>query len=240
MIRLKQSLRFRDVGSIKSPLRPDPGLVIHKSFPNGNSFRMRFFRHGIAEFTLLLAILPGLCFSEPTQIPAPKKSEYRVAIHCSLKVLQLWKNTELFREYPIETGKGGLVKKSSGDHRTPIGDYEVAWMASRNSKKGDRIMDNRSYCKGNRFTNSETGSSLERLWADCYGGDQAAVISLNYPNEKDALRGYTGECLHIHGDKRLLDRGMLSKSYGCIHMFPTDAEELYQFVSVGTPVKILP
>jgi len=51
--------------------------------------------------------------------------------------------------------------------------------------------------------------------------------------------GYTGTCIHIHADKHLVD-GALTKSYGCIHMFPKDAIELYEMVDVGTPVKILP
>jgi hypothetical protein len=177
--------------------------------------------------------------AEPAQTPAPQSSEYRIAIHCSLKVLQLWRNAELIRDYPVEVGMGGLAKRVNGDHRTPVGDYEVSWMASRNSSKGHRIVEKRSWCKGNSFVNASTGPSLEKLWAEPYGGDEATVISINYPNEKDKIRGFTGECIHIHADKRH-EKGILKKSYGCIHMYPPDARELYEFVQVGTPVKILP
>lgn len=162
-----------------------------------------------------------------------------MAIHCSLKVLQLWHYTELIREYPVEVGKGGLAKRVGGDHRTPVGDYEISWIASRNSMKGHRIIDQRSWCKGNAFVDASTGPALEKLWAEPYGGDEATVISINYPNEKDKARGFTGECIHIHADKRH-ENGILKKSYGCIHMFPQDARELYEAVQVGTPVKILP
>jgi murein L,D-transpeptidase YafK len=139
----------------------------------------------------------------------------------------------------VETGKGGLGKKRSGDHATPIGEYEVSWMDSRNSPKGHKIIENKSWCTGNKFVYASSGSSLEKLWAECYGGDEATVISINYPNSKDRLKGFTGECIHIHADKRLED-GKLKKSYGCIHMFPKNAIELYELVDVGTPVKILP
>ena len=44
----------------------------------------------------------------------------------------------MIREYPIETGLGGVGKKRGGDHRTPVGDYEISWIASRNSLKGYR------------------------------------------------------------------------------------------------------
>jgi hypothetical protein len=177
--------------------------------------------------------------AEPVQTPPPQHSEYRIAIHCSLKVLQVWRKTELIRDYPIEVGMGGLGKRLNGDHRTPVGDYEVSWMASRSSSKGHRIVDKRSWCKGNSFFDGPTGPSLEKLWAEPYGGDEATVISINYPNEKDKTRGFTGECIHIHADKRH-ENGILKKSYGCIHMYPADAKELYELVQVGTPVKILP
>jgi len=186
---------------------------------------------------LVLSVIPA--WAEPPEISAPTHAEYRIAIHCGRKVLQLWRYTELVREYPIETGKGGLGKQRGGDHRTPIGDYEISWMASRNPDKGHRIVDERSWCRGNKFLDAGTGPSLEKLWSEPYGGDEAAVMSINYPNAKELKKGYTGECIHIHSDKRAQD-GILLKSYGCIHMFPKDANELYEVVDVGTPVKILP
>lgn len=187
---------------------------------------------------LLMAV--GTVFAgEPPQVPEPKHAEYRIAIHCSRDVLQLWRHADLIREYPIGIGKGGIAKQRSGDHRTPVGDYEISWMASRTSDKGHRIVNNRSWCKGNSFVDAPTGPALEKLWSEPYGGDEAAVLSINYPNVKDRGRGFTGDCIHIHSDKRNQD-GMLKKSYGCIHMFPADANELYQMVDVGTPVKIMP
>jgi len=84
-----------------------------------------------------------------------------------------------------------------------------------------------------------SGPALEKLWADGYGGEQATVMCINYPNEKEQRMGYTGSCIHIHADKRH-ENGVQKKSYGCIHMFPKDAIDLYDMVNVGTPVKILP
>jgi len=192
----------------------------------------------VAGLTLLLA-WNAAAADGPLQLPVPKNSEYRIAIHCSLKVLQLWRHAELIREYPVDVGMHGLGKQRSGDHRTPIGDYEVSWMAARSSKKGHRIVENRSWCTNNAFVDATSGPALEKLWSEPYGGDEAAVISINYPNAKDRLRGFTGDCIHIHSDKRH-DQGVLKKSYGCVHMFPADAKELYEMVEVGTPVKILP
>lgn len=188
-------------------------------------------------FALLAAAVPSV--AAPPQLPSPKQAEYRIAIHCSLNVLQLWRHDQLVKEYPIETGKGGVGKQRSGDHRTPVGDYEVSWMACRDGAKGHKIIDRRSWCKGNCFIDAATGPALEKLWTDSYGGDEAAVISVNYPNIKDSQKGFTGDCIHIHANKRIFD-GMMGKSYGCIHMYPKDAQELYDMVDVGTPVKMLP
>jgi len=187
----------------------------------------------------LVALLACPAAGQPAQEPPPKGAPYRIAIHCSLKVLQLWRNDALVREFPIECGKGGVGKQRGGDHKTPVGDYEISWIASRNSPKGHRIVDNKSWCSENRFYHGATGPPLEKLWTNSYGGDQATVLSINYPNAKEQKMGYTGTCIHIHADKHLVE-GALKKSYGCIHMFPRDAMELYEIVDVGTPVKILP
>lgn len=194
-----------------------------------------------SKLVLLLALLAIAlpAAAEPPQLPTLKQAEYRIAIHSALNVLQLWRYEQLVREYPIETGKGGIGKQRSGDHRTPVGDYEVSWMASRDGSKGHKIIDQRSWCRGNCFIDASTGPPLEKLWTDSYGGDEAAVISINYPNMKDQQRGFTGDCIHIHACKRTRD-GMMGKSYGCIHMYPKDAMELYNIVEVGTPVKMLP
>ncbi|MEJ2718720.1 MAG: L,D-transpeptidase, partial [Deltaproteobacteria bacterium] len=140
---------------------------------------------------------------------------------------------------PIESGIGGVCKRRSGYHRNTVGDNEISRMASRNSAKGHRIIDKKSWCKENRFIYATTGPPLEKLWTESYGGEQATVMSINYPNLKDARRGCTGDCIHIHACKSLKN-GALTKSYGCIHMFPKDAAELYEFVDVGVPVKIIP
>ncbi len=173
------------------------------------------------------------------QLPAPKHSEYRIAVHCALGILQVWRSIDLVREYPVETGRGGLGKRRTYDHKTPLGDYEVTWMASRVSPKGHRIVEDKSWCNENSFVYADSGPPLERLSAQCYGGNEATVISISYPNAKDRLKGYTGCCIHIHADRRL-DNGALKKSFGCIHMFPDNAKELYEIVDIGTPVKILP
>ncbi len=202
-------------------------------------------RQGLQHVRAVLAAIPILVLAAshaPSDDSFPRSegpARVRIAIHCARGLLQVWLGPHLIREYPIETGKGGIHKRRSGDHRTPIGEYEIAWMASRHSPKGYRIVDGRSWCRDNKFIDAATGPPLEKLWSASYGADEASIMSLNYPNEKDRGRGFTGDCIHIHSDKHLVD-GALTKSFGCIHMFPQDAKELYDLVSVGTPVKIFP
>jgi lipoprotein-anchoring transpeptidase ErfK/SrfK len=207
-------------------------------------------RHDLVSIFLAQKLIPGslaillvfnatFSLAEPQQSIEPKLSSFFIAIHCSKNILQLWHETDLIREYPIETGKGGLGKRQSGDHKTPVGDYEIAWMASKPIKKGHLVIEHKSWCKDNKFLIANNGPPLEKLWADPYGGDQATIMNINYPNRKETSLGYTGDCIHIHGDRRH-ESGSLKKSYGCIHMYPDDAKDLYNAVEVGTPVKILP
>ncbi len=153
--------------------------------------------HIFATVAVALFFTSAASHGEPLQIPQPKQADFYIAIHCSLNLLQLWRSGELVREYPVETGKGGLGKKTSGDHKTPIGDYEISWTASKISRKGHKIIDSVSWCKGNKFVHSPTGPSLEKLWAQPYGGDEATIMSINYPNEKETGTGIYGG-LHPH------------------------------------------
>lgn len=80
---------------------------------------------------------------------------------------------------------------------------------------------------------------MEKLWTKSYGGEEATVMSINYPNAIDRARGRTGDCIHIHSEKKISE-GPLSESYGCIHLYTEHARELYEIVDVRTAVKILP
>jgi lipoprotein-anchoring transpeptidase ErfK/SrfK len=200
---------------------------------------MKDYNLHVKALVFMFLVMMPFQWSRPAHCSESGAPVITVAIHCSLNLLQVWNGSTLIKEYPVETGKGGLGKKSSGDHKTPIGDYKISWMASKHSDKGSKIVDNRSWCLRNEFVDAASGPPLEKLWAEPYGGDEATVMSINYPNEADLAKGYTGDCIHIHADKRH-DDGVLKKSYGCIHMFPKDAKELYDMVEVGTPVKMLP
>ncbi len=92
----------------------------------------------------LVLLVASPCFASESSAVSDAPPRLRIVIHCSRNLLQVWLGAQLMKEYPIETGKGGTHKKRSGDHRTPIGEYEISWMASRHCPKGHTIIDGRS------------------------------------------------------------------------------------------------
>ena len=81
----------------------------------------------------------------------------------------------------------------------------------------------------------------ERLWTDAYGGKDAYVMALNYPNKEDRAAGSTGSCIEIHASSNLEKTGF--KNYtgtlGCIAMYPLEVKRVYEFVNPGTHVRIV-
>ncbi|MBN1574586.1 MAG: L,D-transpeptidase [Deltaproteobacteria bacterium] len=157
------------------------------------------------------------------------------------KRLYIYEGERLKFDFPCETGIGGMGKTREGDRKTPVGRYMIIWMASKrgdNEREGtQKIIDGITWCEDSKIYYGPEGPADERLWTDAYGGDDAAVMGLDYPNEADKGRGYTGDCIEIHATKRLKN-GRLTPSGGCIKMFCEDALFLYNHVEVNTPVVI--
>jgi hypothetical protein len=157
------------------------------------------------------------------------------------KRLYLYEGETLKFDFPCETGINGMGKTREGDKKTPVGRYRIIWMAS---KKGDNnregtyeIVNGITWCEESKIYYGPEGPADEKLWTDAYGGDDAVVMGLNYPNEEDIRRGYTGDCIEIHATKRLKN-GRLTRSAGCIKMYCDDALTLYNYVELFTPVVI--
>jgi murein L,D-transpeptidase YafK len=164
-----------------------------------------------------------------------------IEVHPSRFSLEL-KNSQntILQTFPIGLGKNGMGKTQSGDNKTPVGTYKILWKASRfwESDGGYPIIDEKAFCgPGNIFTDDpEIGFDDERLWTDSYGGPEAVVMCLDYPNVSDVLNGYTGCAIEIHATQ-LGGIGEYS-SAGCVRMLPKDARDLYNCVEEGTTVII--
>jgi lipoprotein-anchoring transpeptidase ErfK/SrfK len=149
-------------------------------------------------------------------------------------------NHDLIKTYPVGLGLKGMEKTKSGDKKTPSGEYIILWKASRfwETDGGYPIVEGAAFCGPNNIftTDPNIGYSDEQLWTDAYGGDQAVVMCLNYPNPSDVAKGYTGDCIEIHAT--LLGGIGEFCSAGCIRMNPKDARELYHYVETRTKVHL--
>jgi murein L,D-transpeptidase YafK len=157
------------------------------------------------------------------------------------KRLYLYEGETPVLDFPCETGIRGMGKTKEGDKKTPVGKYKIIWMASKggnNDREGAReIIDGITWCDDSSIYYGPEGPAGERLWTDAYGGEDAVVMGLDYPNDDDIRRGYTGDCIEIHATKRLKNGG-LTPSAGCIKMYCGDALVLYNRVGLFTPVVI--
>jgi len=184
-------------------------------------------------------VLLILCFAFPRQ--ALGIEPFSVFIIDGEKTLYLYEGDTPLVSFPCETGLGGMGKSREGDKKPPVGRYTIIWMASKrgdNTRPGTHpIIDGRTWCEDSLLYYGPDGPPDERLWTDSYGGEDAAVMGLDYPNDEDVRAGRTGDCIEIHASANL-KIGRLTPSGGCIKLFASDALELYNRVSVGTPVII--
>ncbi|MCC7431298.1 L,D-transpeptidase [bacterium] len=158
-------------------------------------------------------------------------------------VLELRSEDKVLYSFPIKIGKNGLFKEKEGDKKTPVGIYKIIWKASVFQEDAPelrtyKIIPNQSFALWNEkkgvteFSRTE-GTKEEELWQDAYGGDEAVVFCLNYPNKKDKSEGKTGSCIEIHATKNF-DK----PSLGCVKLRCEEAKFLYGLVEVGTKVEI--
>lgn len=167
-----------------------------------------------------------------------EKAVRTVIVDGTNRKMYLLKHGIVEEVFPISIGAKGLGKRKMGDKKTPLGEYEISWMVSRHGNKGNRIIDGQTWCKNNTLYYGPSGPAGEKLWTGDYGGSEATVMGLNYPNEYDKKRGYTGSCIEIHSS-RFQKLEPLQPSAGCIRMYPDDALKLYNHVDIGTKVYVI-
>ncbi len=192
---------------------------------------------------LMLFIITGVILLMGLHVPAmaeENEGNY-IVVHGGSYLLRLYdKDGGMIKEYPIGIGQGGLGKTKTGDMKTPLGEYHITWKASRFAKTdgGYSIAEGAAFCGPNSSftTDPSVGYKSESLWTDGYGGKEAVVMCLDYPNAKDKAMGYTGGCIQIHAS--LLGGIGQKVSRGCVRMNPADARDLYLRVNVGTKVII--
>lgn len=205
-----------------------------KAFMNGviNKF---YFRSFFICFFLLSAIPSHICHAKKN-VTAEQKPI--VIADTAGKKLYLIRDGAIENIFSINIGKNGVNKTKEGDMKTPLGEYKIAWMVSRHGNKGKKIIDKKTWCKDSKLYYGSSGPEGEELWSEAYGGKDAAVMGLNYPNKKDLKNGYTGSCIEIHAGRHRKPEP-INTSAGCIKLYPDDALVLYNKVNVGTKIYIV-
>jgi len=201
-------------------------------------FALRLF----AAFLLLLCISPA---PEAPQDKTATLASQLSAIAGRLKLV-IWKSNytvTLYKgETPVKTyravfGKGYQDgdKQRMGDKRTPEGDFYICTM--NHSKRFYKFM-GLSYPG---LKHAEHGLQSRMISPAEYSLIKKATEARQPPPWETRLGGAVG----LHG--RMLDAGTAQQHYvganwtdGCIALDNADIEEIYNVVSLGTPVTILP
>jgi murein L,D-transpeptidase YafK len=209
---------------------------------------VRFRRNIYFALRLFAAFLPLLCISPAPE--APQKTATTLASQLSAIAGQLklviWKSNytvTLYKgETPVKTyravfGKGYQDgdKQRMGDKRTPEGDFYICTM--NHSKRFYKFM-GLSYPG---LKHAEYGLQSRMISPVEYSLIKKAIEARLQPPWETRLGGAVG----LHG--RMLDAGNAMQQFiganwtdGCIALDNADVDEIYNVVSLGTPVTILP
>ena len=69
---------------------------------------------------------------ESSVIDKDALSRLRHYVRESIKKMYLIEDDTIKLVFDVALGKGGLGKQKEGDHKTPLGDYKIKWLVSRN------------------------------------------------------------------------------------------------------------
>ena len=157
------------------------------------------------------------------QLPIDKP---RIVVYKKQRKLELYSNQKLLRTYRVALGFNPVPdKQREGDGATPEGDF---YIFVKNNKSAYYLS------LGISYPNAE---DAERGFRDGLINKTQRDDILEAIKRKTAPPQYTplGGLIYIHGNGAGKDW-----TWGCVALENADIKELYEAVSVGTPVKILP
>jgi murein L,D-transpeptidase YafK len=154
--------------------------------------------------------------------------EHRITVVKRSRQLNLLSGRELIRTYPIALGRNSEADKSvEGDEATPLGEF---YICAKNPRSRYFLSLCISYPNAE---DAERGLAAALISADEHAQILDAVNARRMPPQKTRLGGEI--CIHGHGD-----RGDPRGTRGCIALNDADMQDLYDRVSIGTPVIIVP
>jgi murein L,D-transpeptidase YafK len=167
--------------------------------------------------------------ARPTAEPQPLKSPLtapRILVKKSERQLLLFSGANLVRTYRIGLGLSPVGDKiRAGDHRTPEGDF---YIFTKNERSAFYLSLGVSYPN---VAHAERGLRAGLITRAQYD----AIIGANKGKKTPPQNTRLGGDIYIHGNGARSDW-----TWGCVALENEDIRELFDAVSVGTPVRIEP
>jgi murein L,D-transpeptidase YafK len=163
--------------------------------------------------------------SQPTPLQLPVEKP-RIVVYKRERKLEFYSDQKLLRTYRVGLGFNPVAdKQREGDGATPEGDF---YIFVKNNKSSYYLSLGVSY---------PNGEDAERGFRDGLINKKQRDSILEAIKNGTAPPQYTklGGLIYIHGHGAGSDW-----TWGCVALENADIKELYEAVSVGTPVTILP
>jgi len=158
-------------------------------------------------------------------LPNPLKDP-RIIVKKAQRRLLVYSNNKLVRTYRVGLGLSPIGDKvRSGDHRTPEGDY---YIFTKNDKSAYYLSLGISYPN---IVHAERGLRDGLITRAQYD----AIVRANKAKKTPPQNTRLGGTIYIHGNGASADW-----TWGCVALENEDIRELFNAISVGTPVRIEP
>ena len=168
----------------------------------------------------------------PTIAAPPMAIEHRINVAKRSRQLSLLSGPELVRTYPIALGRNSEADKSvEGDEATPLGEF---YICAKNPRSRYFLSLCISYPNAE---DAERGLAAGLISAGEHAQILDAVNARRMPPQRTRLGGE----IYIHGHGHSHGNGGEPRgTRGCIALNDADMQDLYDRVSIGTPVIIVP
>jgi murein L,D-transpeptidase YafK len=165
-------------------------------------------------------------------ITLPMAIEHRITVAKRSRQLSLLSGPVMVRTYPIALGRNSEADKSvEGDEATPLGEF---YICAKNPRSRYFLSLCISYPNAE---DAERGLAAALISAGEHAQILDAVNARRMPPQKTRLGGE----IYIHGHGHSDGNGGEPRgTRGCIALNDADMQDLYDRVSIGTPVIIVP
>ncbi len=156
----------------------------------------------------------------------------RIRVDVASQQLELWRDDELLRRYPVSTGLRGVGERK-GSEQTPRGAHYVRARIGADLPAG-------AVLRGRRFTGEVWDAALH----EAQPGRDWILSRILWLCGREPGRNRLGDVdtqqryIYIHGTPDSEPMGE-PRSHGCIRMRNSDVIELFDLVPAGTPVDIV-